>query len=616
MSIQDKIASALLKNHQDVLKNFDKRAGGWITQSGEYQDHLERNKRKEYKKTTVQFAVSAGHQPRLVCAIADTPELQVLGLQNHPKLGSDEGMIFPQPEPRKVTFHMGSVAFPIDIMYVGSDGRVGRIESNVEPNTAGAWSHPHVINVIEAPGGWAKKNGVEVGTFVGEVAELQKEAQLVDLSLQNAMAMYPDAIKALQQIYPNLNVELYQYFDTLGMVPPDPGDEMYWDGAQWVVFGTEVTAQLKQFDPQTKTFTEHPVLTSLPKLKGPPQGAYGYDPVGTPFGPVEFNDQMTDIGLEPTQISPPRPQKPDVPWDAGTPTQPPQSQTAQNDDGGGGDDEFVMAPTQTKFDTKDEWWDAVQKHDKRFRTVPSPGQRPMPQMGGLIKGVILDTEPAMKMYYRGDPRYKYIFKATEEAKQVLGNGPVTYVSTETDAIYIQGNDLSTIQPGDKIIELPSRKIIRMDEGFINEYITSGEYFIKSFPSFDAALADEETNPKDFLSEEQFKMNTQDTVMDTMQAPAPKRQLLNMRAVKSFERLQRLLEAQERFTPAPRKDINPLMVPSDGPYPDRYRSKDLPDEVWRRMPIDDDNWQEQFGYDPSRNLQDDENVPAIRPAPGP
>lgn len=357
MSIQDKIASALLREHEEVLHNFDKRAGGWITRPGELQEHLERSKRKEYKKATVQFDVSADRQPKLICAVADTPELQVLGLQNHQGLGRDEGMIFPQPEPRKVTFHMGAVAFPIDIMYVGSDGRIGRIEANVEPNTAGAWSHPHVISVIEAPGGWAKKNGVEIGTFVGEVVELQ--------------------------------------------------------------------AQLKQFDPQTNQWQQHPVLTAPPRLKGVPQGTYGYDPMGTPSNVRDQQDQFTDIGLEPTQISPTIPQKPDMPWDTQTPTVPP----------------------------------------------PQP------------------------------------------------NGP--------------------------------------------------------------------------------------------QVPAAQ-----ANANKSFVRLQRLLEAQERFTPDPRKDINPKMMPFTSPTTDRYRSKDLPDEVWRRLPIDDSNWQEQFGYDPARNLQDDENVPAIRPAPGP
>jgi uncharacterized membrane protein (UPF0127 family) len=49
---------------------------------------------------------------------------------------------------------MGTVSFPIDIIFVGGDGRVTKIVDNIDPGTRGSWGMPHTSAVIESAGGW------------------------------------------------------------------------------------------------------------------------------------------------------------------------------------------------------------------------------------------------------------------------------------------------------------------------------------------------------------------------------------------------------------------------------------------------------------------------------
>lgn len=60
------------------------------------------------------------------CKVARSPREQAVGLQDTPQLGPDEGMLFPFEPARAATFHMGKVAYPIDIVFV-APGPVQRV---------------------------------------------------------------------------------------------------------------------------------------------------------------------------------------------------------------------------------------------------------------------------------------------------------------------------------------------------------------------------------------------------------------------------------------------------------------------------------------------------------
>lgn len=101
--------------------------------------------------------VLGGHHFR--CRLARTPEEHTRGLQNQPPLDSNEGMLFMLGRPRAASFHMGRVAFPIDIVFAHK-GKVAKVVHDVQPGQHGNWSATPVDQVIELPGGTCRKLGI------------------------------------------------------------------------------------------------------------------------------------------------------------------------------------------------------------------------------------------------------------------------------------------------------------------------------------------------------------------------------------------------------------------------------------------------------------------------
>lgn len=111
----------------------------------------------------LRVAVDMGGRARVVCAVARTAAEQARGLQGHPGLADGEGMLFPFHPPRAATFHMGTVAFPIDLVFADASGVVSRIVHGARPGERSQWSHPVVGAVVEVPGGWCARSGLSVG---------------------------------------------------------------------------------------------------------------------------------------------------------------------------------------------------------------------------------------------------------------------------------------------------------------------------------------------------------------------------------------------------------------------------------------------------------------------
>jgi len=101
----------------------------------------------------------------LRCIVVSSLTESIQGLQKHAGLSEDEGMLFPFKPPRYAEFHMGTVSFPIDIIFVTGD-KVAKIVPNVQPGTKGYWGSNNTSMVLEVAGGWAEKNGVTPGSTV------------------------------------------------------------------------------------------------------------------------------------------------------------------------------------------------------------------------------------------------------------------------------------------------------------------------------------------------------------------------------------------------------------------------------------------------------------------
>jgi uncharacterized membrane protein (UPF0127 family) len=97
--------------------------------------------------------------------LAETSGERYTGLSEHDSLGPNEGMLFVYDDEAMRTFVMRSMSFPIDIVFVGADGRITQIHhAPVEDDNEDLTGYGGVGQwVLEVPYNWTTERGVEVG---------------------------------------------------------------------------------------------------------------------------------------------------------------------------------------------------------------------------------------------------------------------------------------------------------------------------------------------------------------------------------------------------------------------------------------------------------------------
>jgi hypothetical protein len=105
--------------------------------------------------------------------LAVTNDQQVNGLSVKDHLNENEGMLFVYEQPTRQAFWMKDMKFPIDIIWLDSNGTVVHIEHNLQPCIMTfAFICPSYIPdndshyVLETVAGFSKKHGIKVGTNV------------------------------------------------------------------------------------------------------------------------------------------------------------------------------------------------------------------------------------------------------------------------------------------------------------------------------------------------------------------------------------------------------------------------------------------------------------------
>ena len=99
--------------------------------------------------------------------VAGTEQQQAMGLMFRTVMGADEGMIFPMQPPREASFWMHNTVLPLDIIFIGTDGRIITIAANAVPyNDTPIPSGGFVKGVLELNAGRAAQLGVKVGDKV------------------------------------------------------------------------------------------------------------------------------------------------------------------------------------------------------------------------------------------------------------------------------------------------------------------------------------------------------------------------------------------------------------------------------------------------------------------
>lgn len=122
----------------------------------------------EQGETRVPLVIRTGAaRHRFDVEIALTAQDQAKGLMFRTALAPDAGMVFPMSPPRTASFWMKDTLIPLDMLFIGTDGRIVFIRENAtpysrEPVSAGV----PVAAVLELQGGRAKALGLGEGDQV------------------------------------------------------------------------------------------------------------------------------------------------------------------------------------------------------------------------------------------------------------------------------------------------------------------------------------------------------------------------------------------------------------------------------------------------------------------
>lgn len=96
--------------------------------------------------------------------IALTAAEQERGLQHRTGLRQGEGMLFPMVPPRMPSFWMKDTPLPLDLIFVRTDGSVGKVIANARPNDeTPLFSEDPVSAILELNGGSAAALGIGDG---------------------------------------------------------------------------------------------------------------------------------------------------------------------------------------------------------------------------------------------------------------------------------------------------------------------------------------------------------------------------------------------------------------------------------------------------------------------
>lgn len=103
--------------------------------------------------------------------LADNPRRQAQGLMFVRSLPEMRGMLFVYPEVKGISMWMKNTYIPLDMVFIGADGRIQQIVENTTPHSLDlVQSTQPARAVLEIAGGEARRLGLRAGQLVSHPA--------------------------------------------------------------------------------------------------------------------------------------------------------------------------------------------------------------------------------------------------------------------------------------------------------------------------------------------------------------------------------------------------------------------------------------------------------------
>ena len=143
------------------------------------------------------------------CGIAENVQQQVIGLQSYKSLDETAGLLFEYDQPKDLLYHMGTVSFPIDIIFVDENQAIKRIYPNIRPGTMATFGCADVQYVLEVYGGLSDRLGIDFGDTV----DIEKSSPLLRTASEEAsmLGFRKSAILTHSDVYGMRSMSWYDF---------------------------------------------------------------------------------------------------------------------------------------------------------------------------------------------------------------------------------------------------------------------------------------------------------------------------------------------------------------------------------------------------------------------
>ncbi|MGQ9371742.1 DUF192 domain-containing protein [Azospirillum sp. A39] len=120
-----------------------------------------------FERSSLVIETAAGGAYRFDVEVATTPAQQAQGLMFRERMAPDAGMLFVYGQPQPAAFWMKNTLIPLDMLFVGADGRIVNIHERAVPQSLDAIrSAGPVKGIVEINGGMSARLGIRPGDRV------------------------------------------------------------------------------------------------------------------------------------------------------------------------------------------------------------------------------------------------------------------------------------------------------------------------------------------------------------------------------------------------------------------------------------------------------------------
>jgi len=123
-----------------------------------------------------------------ICDIADSLDKKIAGLQSYSSINNSFGLYFPYKKETDVSYHMGTVNYPIDIIFLDNELTIKKIDKNIRPGSPGIYSCAGVKAVLEINGKMSDILGIQAGdqVFVDSAENLKSNDIEKNVAIKNS----------------------------------------------------------------------------------------------------------------------------------------------------------------------------------------------------------------------------------------------------------------------------------------------------------------------------------------------------------------------------------------------------------------------------------------------